>query len=59
MTEDDVMNELEFMGLEQTRKNFTRHGCVSPMFGVNVGDMKKTLKKVKKNTSLARGGWNA
>jgi hypothetical protein len=47
------------MGLEQTKKKFTRHGCVSPMFGVNVGDMKKTLKKVKKNTSLARGGWNA
>ena len=52
MTVDDVMKELEAMGNEQTKKIFTRHGAREPFFGVQVGDLKKIVKKVKKDHEL-------
>lgn len=50
---DAVMQELESYGNEQTRKIYTNHGVDQPMFGVKVGDMKKILKKTKKDHALA------
>ena len=53
MTLNEVMQELEAYGNEQTKKTFMKHGAVEPFFGVKVGDMKKILKKTKKNHELS------
>jgi 3-methyladenine DNA glycosylase AlkD len=53
-----IMQELEKMGSEQTRKTFTNHGAPADMFGVKVGDMKTIVKRVKKNHELAIGLYN-
>jgi 3-methyladenine DNA glycosylase AlkD len=49
----EVMKELETMGNEQTKKIFSRHGAKEPLFGVKVGDLKKIVKKVKKDHHLS------
>lgn len=48
-----VMKELESYGSESTRKIYAKHGAPAENFGVKVGDMKKILKKTKKNQALA------
>lgn len=53
MKTDDIMNELEKMSTEQTKKTFMRHGAVEPIFGVKIGDLKKLTKYVKKDHQLA------
>ncbi|WP_105615353.1 DNA alkylation repair protein [Vallitalea okinawensis] len=52
MTLPDVMMELELMGTEQTRKIYKNHGGKDPMFGVKIGDLKKLIKKIKKDHQL-------
>ena len=49
----EIMMELEAMGNEQTKKTLIKHGAREPFFGVRVGDLKKIVKKVKKNHSLS------
>lgn len=49
----EVMTALEGYGNEQTRKIHVKHGAPGEGFGVKVGDLKKILKKTKKNQSLA------
>ena len=49
----ELMNELESLGSEQTRKTFIRHGAKEPFFGVKIGDLKKFVKHVKKDQELA------
>jgi 3-methyladenine DNA glycosylase AlkD len=41
------------MGNEQTKKVLMNHGAKEPFFGVKVGDMKKIVKKVKKDHELS------
>ncbi len=53
MTLEAVMQELELFGDAQTKKTLMRHGAKEPFFGVKVGDLKKILKKTKKNHALA------
>lgn len=53
MTYEEVMQELERLGTEQTKKTFIRHGAKEPFFGVKVGDLKKLVKFVKKDQELA------
>jgi len=53
MTLIEVMAQLEAMGNEQTKKIFTNHGAKEPFFGVKVGDLKKIVKKVKKDHELS------
>lgn len=53
MTAKEVLKELENYGDEQTKKTFLRHGAREPFFGVRVGDLKKILKKTKKNHELS------
>lgn len=48
-----VMAELEGYGSESTRKIYAKHGAPAAHFGVKVADMKKILKKTKKNQELA------
>lgn len=53
MTFEEVMHELKAMGSEQTKKIFTNHGAREPFYGVKVGDLKKIVKKVKKDHELS------
>ena len=53
MTFDEVMAELEKYGNEQTKKVLKRHGAREPFFGVKIGDMKKIVKKIKKDHELS------
>lgn len=53
MTVEDVMQELESYGSDQTKRTFSRHGAREPFYGVKVQDLKKILKKTKKNHELS------
>ena len=53
MTFNDVMAELESYGNDQTKKIYLNHGAKEPVFGVKGGDLKKILKKTKKNHELS------
>lgn len=53
MTFKEVMAQLEAFGDAQTKKTLTRHGAREPFFGVKAGDLKKILKKTKKNHELS------
>jgi len=53
MNYDEIMQKLEELGSEQTKKIFTNHGAKEPFFGVKVGDLKKLVKYVKKDHELA------
>lgn len=53
MTYEQIMEQLEQMGTEQTKKTFINHGAPEPLFGVKVGDLKKLVKHVKKDQQLA------
>jgi 3-methyladenine DNA glycosylase AlkD len=50
---NDIMQQLEAIGSEQTRKTWRNHGAKEPMFGVKVGDMKPLVRKIKQNQDLA------
>lgn len=54
MTLEEVMQKLEAMGTEQTKKTLLRHGAKEPLFGVRVGDMKKLVKEVKRDQELVQ-----
>lgn len=53
MTTKEVIDELKNFGDEQTKKTFMRHGAKEPLFGVRVADLKKILKKTRKNHQLS------
>lgn len=53
MTLKEVMKELESYGNEQTKSTLLKHGAQEPFFGVKVQDLKKILKKTKKNHELS------
>ena len=57
-TLSDIMQELESLGSEQQVKTYRRHGANGPMFGVKVGDLKKIVKKIKGEQSLALELWD-
>ena len=53
MTKDEVLKELEKFGNPGTKKVLLKHGAQEPFFGVKVADLKKILKKTKKNHKLS------
>src|SRR5438045_8197800 len=53
MTKDEVLTELSKMGSLSIKKVLSNHGAREPFFGVKVGDMKKIVKKVKKDHDLS------
>ena len=53
MTKDEIMLELEKFGSEQSKKVLVRHGAKEPFYGVKVADLKKIVKKTKKNHELS------
>ncbi|MFD4818447.1 DNA alkylation repair protein [Peribacillus butanolivorans] len=48
-----VMQELEVLGKERTKKIYESNGAHEPLFGVATGAMKPIAKKIKKNQPLA------
>lgn len=57
MTLQEVMKILEKLGTEQTRKTWTRHGAIGPMFGVLFGELFKLMKQIDVDHALARQLW--
>lgn len=53
MTTKEVMALLESMGDPSTKKTLMKHGAKEPFFGVKVAELKKILKKTKKNHELS------
>lgn len=53
MTVTEILNQLEEFGDEGTKKTLMKHGAKEPFFGVKVADLKKILKKSKKNHELS------
>ncbi|RJX41595.1 DNA alkylation repair protein [Paenibacillus pinisoli] len=53
MTYEELMQRLQELGSEQTKRTFLRHGAMEPLFGVKVGDLKKLVKYVKEDRELA------
>jgi 3-methyladenine DNA glycosylase AlkD len=49
---DEIMQELEKLGSEQTKQIYMNHGVMEPYFGVKIGDLKKLVKYVKKDHEL-------
>lgn len=50
---ETVMQELEALGKERTKKVYMSNGAHEPLFGVATGAMKPIAKKIKINQSLA------
>lgn len=53
MTAKEILSELEGYGTEQTKNTYLTLGAKEPLFGVKVQDLKKILKKTKKNHELS------
>jgi hypothetical protein len=53
MTAAEVLAELKSYGNEQTKKTWLNHGAREPFFGVKIADMKKIIKRIKKDYQLA------
>ncbi|MFS0861098.1 DNA alkylation repair protein [Fredinandcohnia sp. 179-A 10B2 NHS] len=53
MNFETVMQELESLGKERTKKIYISNGAHEPLFGVATGAMKPIAKKIKKNQPLA------
>lgn len=53
MTAKEILSQLEAFGDERTKNTLMRHGAKEPFFGVKVADLKKILKKTKKNHELS------
>lgn len=50
---ETVMQELEALGKERTKKIYMSNGAHEPLFGVATGAMKPLAKQIKKNQPLA------
>ncbi|MBD1383106.1 DNA alkylation repair protein [Metabacillus arenae] len=50
---ETVIQELESLGKERTKKMYISNGAHEPLFGVATGAMKPIAKKIKKNQRLA------
>lgn len=48
-----ILQELELLGTERTKKTYIRNGAHEPLFGVATGAMKPLAKKLKKNQDIA------
>lgn len=53
MDVQSVLNELEALGTERTKKTYKNHGAQEPLFGVTTGSMKPLMKKTGKDYALS------
>jgi 3-methyladenine DNA glycosylase AlkD len=58
MDVETVMQELEALGKERTKKIYISNGAHEPLFGVATGAMKSIAKKIKINQHLAEELYN-
>ena len=58
MTAQEVLKQLEAYGDERTKNTLMNHGAREPFYGVKVADLKKILKKTKKNHELSLALYN-
>tara|TARA_R110002072_G_scaffold303099_1_gene493474 strand:+ start:194197 stop:194904 length:708 start_codon:yes stop_codon:yes gene_type:complete len=58
MTLAEVMEELKLLAKPATLATYRRHGADGDMFGVQIGDLKKVLKKIKGDQELALALWD-
>lgn len=49
----EIMDELESLGKERTKKSYISNGAKEPVFGISISAMKPILKKIKYNQHLA------
>jgi len=54
MNTEEIIQQLQLQGNEQTKKIFLKHGAREPFYGVKVEDLKKIQKKVKFNYELSK-----
>ncbi|PQP83383.1 DNA alkylation repair protein [Paenibacillus sp. PCH8] len=54
MNLEEVMQELELLGKERTKKMYMSNGALEPLFGVATGAMKPIAKRIKKDQPLAQ-----
>lgn len=59
MTSKEILQELEGLKNEQYRKIFMNHGAPSSVLGVKVEELKKIMKKTKKNHALSLELYNS
>ncbi|GAB7089374.1 DNA alkylation repair protein [Marinifilum fragile] len=53
MTKEEVFKELESYGNEGTKSVLVKHGAREPFYGVKVQDLKKIVRKIKKDYQLS------
>ncbi len=53
MTANDIVQELQTLGSESTKRTLQKHGAPEPLFGVKVSDLKPLVKRIKKNHELS------
>ncbi len=53
MTSKEILSELKEYGDERTKKTYLTLGAKEPFFGVKVQDLKRILKKAKKNHEIS------
>ena len=56
-TDTQVLQELEALGKEQTRKTYRRHGVGENQYGVSYADLGKLKKRLKTDHALALKLW--
>lgn len=57
MTTQEVLQTLESLGTEQTRKTLRRHGVSENVYGVLYAELYKLQKKIKTNHAMATELW--
>ncbi|MHC4878371.1 MAG: DNA alkylation repair protein [Planctomycetota bacterium] len=57
MTLDEAMSTLKKLGTEQNRRIYRRHGAGDDLFGVSFGELKKLVRRIKRDQSLAEQLW--
>lgn len=53
MSLEEIMQQLQQMGNESTKKVLVKHGAREPFFGVKIEDMKKIVKRTKTDYALS------
>lgn len=56
-TASEVLQQLEALGSEQTRRTYLRHGATPPLFGVKFADLYKLQKRLGTDHALAEQLW--
>lgn len=54
-----VLQELESLGSEQTRKTYRRHGVLGEQYGVQYADINRLTKRIKTDHELAQELWDS